>query len=677
MVKYRFDLYVRYTIEIELAEPLGTLQNVLRRANQDFSYVLREYIPLEVYGCMAPPGGQSAQPAMPLTSDPDVSRYESSMPQGPIFELHIPEMRAAEVMSYYQQSLQSQMQQIQRLQGQVTDLRQQGHGMQQGFTLLQQVAPAKDNNIIEVITKFGQGIDPCITAMVASPQDQWTNQQGLRTMTYYAMASTGNLQQIFHSGGFQPVVTAMQAFPDDPMIQQYAHHIVAHAAGNHEYCTELHSLGAPQLIIRNLNFFQNDPRVQQYGCWALGELASSPEYRDNIVQAQGISPLITAMRTFPQEPYVNRYALSALQPLAYTPDYALQIISADGVTSIVTALRHHVSDPQVSYHGITTLSELARHDGCKEQLCNCGVVPIILTTMKAYQADPVVQESGLGCLATLALGSEPNQAAIFQAGGIPVVINCVNVAVASGKSDEATVGLTAQGLNLLGNLAAHTECRPQIIQCQGVDCVLQSLKIFPNDVSVLEHGLRIIAGLAGSVEMTTSLFKMGTLNVIITAMKNGMGDPAVQMNGCYALGMLSGPDEYKVQIGQTGIEVILTSMYFHPREPHVHEQANAALSILCEVDQNKSTVCSSCIGQGTEQQQTGCQLLHTSIRNMTTNPSTVKQCLKCIAVAGYDEQIQTQLRMAGTLDCVQMSVQTHVQDSSVVYYGLRPSQHLH
>jgi len=481
IMKVRFDLYVRYTIEVDIPqEGLSALQHVQKRANQDFAYVLREYIPnIEIFGLPCVPGGfgASGAPAMPIRSDDEIRQYLHSLPNDNAhFEVRIPNNMEAGVQAAYQQSLNTQMNQINALQGQVTELRTQGYGCQQGFTLLQQCAPKRDEDIAGIVLQQGQGVDPCVTAMVGSPTDQWIHQQGLRVLTYYGMENPTNLEEIFNTGGFQSVVQAMENFPEDAMIQQYAHHIIANASKNPQYSAELHRLGVINPLIRNLNHFGQDPRVQQYGCWALGELAATPDYRDEIVKAGGIDALLNALKNFPRDPYVNRYALSALHPLACNPLYAPMIINQDGVRQILQAMRNHNGDAQVAFHGMTMLAELAKHDDCKAKLCEEGVIPVILGTMKAYSNDWLVQEAGLRCLAVLAAGSPANQEAIYKNGGIPPVIHAVNGAVESRKNDDATTALIAQGLNLLANLATHPECRPQIVHCKGVEAVLGAMK---------------------------------------------------------------------------------------------------------------------------------------------------------------------------------------------------------
>merc|ERR1711971_160177 len=231
----------------------------------------------------------------------------SSLPAGyPIIEVHIPEKQASTIAGYYQTTLDQQLLQIQQLQHQVTDLRQQGHGFQEGFRLLHQCSQVKDETVVQVVHKFGKGVESCVTSLVGSPQDQWTVQQGLRCIALYSQQV--GAQEIFHTGGFEAVVQAMNNFPEDVMIQQYGQQLVAYSGTLSDYSREWFNAGAIVTIIRNLNYFTKDTRVQQFGRWALGELAQLPECGQEIVQVGGIQSLVNALQHFAQDPSVVRYA---------------------------------------------------------------------------------------------------------------------------------------------------------------------------------------------------------------------------------------------------------------------------------------------------------------------------------------------------------------------------------
>jgi hypothetical protein len=290
--------------------------------------------------------------------------------------------------------------------------------------------------------------------------------------------------------------------------------------------------------------------------------------------------------------------------------------------------------------------------------------------MKGFAQDMNVQEAGLRCLAVLAAGNPNNQAAIYQHGGIPPVVNAVDQACASRRNDEQTVSLVAQGLNLLANLGNHAECRPQIVQCKGVEATINAMKTY-HDPSVAEHGLRVIAGLAGSPETIQYMMKAGCLDTIISVMRAHMQDPTVQMNGCYAIGMLAGADDAKLAIARYGgIQALLSAMYFLPREAHVHEQGCAALAILAELDQNKGTIGETRCGEG-QHQQDGVQIMSSSARNMCQYASAAKQCCKLIAVVALNEQVKDALLRTNTLEAIFMCLQNHGNDPSMLYYGLK------
>mmetsp|Transcript_35338 Transcript_35338/g.82564 ORF Transcript_35338/g.82564 Transcript_35338/m.82564 type:complete len:1196 (+) Transcript_35338:246-3833(+) len=645
--KYRFDLYVRYTVEIELNEWLNSLSALNERANHDFANVLRQYFPnLQMYACQAAPGGYAPPNPVLLQSDQDVDSYMRSMNGCPIFEVRMPQTYNA--WDTYNQWYSQQNSQLQHLQGQVTELRKAGQGLQQGFSLLQQASNQQEPSaMVSCVQNYGEGIDPCITCMVGQPGDAWTAHQGTRLVNAYASASPQNMTEIQQSNGFEAVITAMKNFPSDSSVQQNGCQFVAMAAQNPEYHTELHRLGAVEPMVKDMQHFQSDPNVMKYGCWGLGQLASSPEWRSEIVRLNGLEPMIQAMKQFPADPEVNRWACQGLQPFATQGEYASQVVNYDGIQPMVTALQNHGRDPQVTYHCLTSLSELSRHTDSKVAVVNAGAIPAILQTMKGYSDAPMVQETGLRCLAGLAHGSQQNQAAIFHAGGLPAVGHAMNTAVQSGKKDEHTVGLVAQGLNLQANLASHLECRPQIVQNRGIDSAVSSMRAYPDEAAVQEHGLRMFAGLANSPEAFSALQQAGAVEQILKSMSHMPGEAAVQANGAYALGMLAGHDDGKKRVlANSGVESLLSAM-FHHQVPMVHEQACAALAVLVADPNAKSAFMTCSVGIPGEEPLNGYQILEHCLKNMSHHPGTMRQCLKLIAILAADETIKKKLLEMG------------------------------
>mmetsp|Transcript_31715 Transcript_31715/g.87591 ORF Transcript_31715/g.87591 Transcript_31715/m.87591 type:complete len:534 (+) Transcript_31715:125-1726(+) len=533
-MRHRFHLWVRHTFEVDLENPLLSREAVDRQVNHDFGYILKEYIPgLVLHGHAAAPENGPGPHTIPLNTDEDVRRYMSSLPCGfPILDVRIPDVKASVVAKQYQQTLASNCIQIQRLQEQVTELRQQGYGSQQGFSMLQQYASLQDDGIVTAVSRQGMGIQPCVTAMVGNPKDPWANQQGLRVMALYGNGSLENQQEIYHTGGFKTVVQAMTAFPDDPTTQHYAARLIAETSSIPEHAQEWHDARAVEPIVRNLEAFQQDPRVQQHCTRALGALAQNPTHRDNVVKAGGMQALVNSMRYFPQDVHVNKHALEALRPLAQS--HAGEMIQAGVAPAVIQALQSHRNDAQVAVSGLSTLAELAGHRDCREQLHSASTVPVILTTMQAFANSSVVQECGLRCLATLAEGSTDAQNLIFQAQGVPMVLHAIQQATSSGAKGETATNLIAEGLNLVANLSANPECRSHIAQTGGVESALGAMREHPQCAPIQAHSMRVLAGLGSMTEIGHHLIKQGTPEAIVRGMQNCTSDVAVQMHGCYA-----------------------------------------------------------------------------------------------------------------------------------------------
>ncbi|CAK8997030.1 Protein aardvark (Suppressor of amiB protein 16) [Durusdinium trenchii] len=552
--------------------------------------------------------------------------------------------------------------------------------------LLQQVAPVQDDQVYSIVQKYGQGVNPAVTAMTGNPDDLFSNQQGgapeqrssggrrdpavtvswwntdelerslsIRVLSYWG-SEPARMQDVYQTGGFPPVIQAMQHFQergaqersgerggrDDPGVGRYGVQFLSHAANqSSQYIHELHHLGTVPIVIQQMNQFPQDVSLQQYGCQYLCSMAQMPDIRDEIVKEGGVRPLISAMNNYPQDPMVHRYALSALSPLAYIDDYASQIIGAGGVTAVKNTLQYHSADPQVAISALGMINELAKHEGCKDSLVNAGIIPILLQVMQVHAGNPHVQALGLKCLATLCANNTAIQTGLYQAHGIPAILNAIRSAADTRATDEATVGLITEGMNLLAAIATNQECRPLIMQHGGLEITLQVMRFYIDFPLIQEHCLRILSGLTLWPEAAAKLLHAGYIDCIIAAMVKYHEHQGVQMSGAYALGMVAGGDDAKAAvISAKGIEALVAAMYWHPTDQHVNEQASAALSILCESDRGKSILAQTLVVAWmaeAKDDQSSAEIIATSMRGLYHVANTLKQIAKLVAIAGLDE----------------------------------------
>eukprot|EP00434_Breviolum_minutum_P015963 symbB.v1.2.014071.t1/scaffold1011.1/size144341/1 len=650
-------------------------------ANREFFYILREMTKLQIYGCGgAPSGGWSGHIVAQLRNDQDLQQYLSKdVPsQGPVYELHLPD--GTDAGAWYQNNIQSYQSHIQNLQDQVNNLRQQGQGLQQGleqrkkrvnrlgFMLLQQVAPVQDDQVFSIVQKYGQGVHPAVTAMTGNPEDLFSNQQGIRVLSYWG-SDPQRMQDVYQTGGFPPVIHAMQQFQEDPGVGRYGVQFLSHAAGQStEYMRELHHLGSVPIVIQQMNQFPQDVQLQQYGCQYLCSMAQAmPDVREEILKLGGIRPIIAAMNNYPQDPTVHRYALSALSPLAYIPENGTQIIDAGGVSAVKNTLQYHSGDPNVAISALSMINELAKHDGCKDSLVNAGIIPILLNVMQGHAGNPHVQAQGLKCLATLCANNTAIQTGLYQAQGIPAILNAIRTAADTRQTDAGTVELITEGVNLLAAIASNPECRPLIMQHGGIEITLQVMRFYIDFPLIQEHCLRILSGLTLWPEAAAKLLHAGYIDCIIAAMMKYPEHQGVQMSGAYALGMVAGADDAKTAvINAKGIEALVAAMYWHPTDQHVNEQACAALSILCESDRGKSILAKTVVDD-----QSSPEIIANSMRSLYGVAPTLKQLAKLVAIAGLDDTMKDGFLKAFILNGLVQSLEAHSKDQGVVFYVLK------
>ena len=245
---------------------------------------------------------------------------------------------------------------------------------------------------------------------------------------------------------------------------------------------------------------------------------------------------------------------------------------------------------------------------------------------------------------------------LYQAQGIPAILNAIRTAADTRKTDEATVELIAEGVNLLAAIASHQECRPLIMQHGGIEITLQVMRFYIDFPIIQEHCLRILSGLTLWPEAAAKLLQAGYIDCIIAAMRKYPEHQGVQMSGAYALGMVAGSDDAKnAVLAAAGIEVLVAAMCWHPMDQHVNEQACAALSILSEPDRGKAILAKTSVDEQSSAEivansmrglysiaawLSGLQVRKRSGFELAMEANTLKQIAKLVAIAGLDDTMR-------------------------------------
>ena len=91
----------------------------------------------------------------------------------------------------------------------------------------------------------------------------------------------------------------------------------------------------------------------------------------------------------------------------------------------------------------------------------------------------------------------------------------------------------------------------------GIEDVLRSMRMYPQDAGIQEHGCMALLNLAyNNTDNEVKIVKAGGIEAIISAMKAHPGEAKVQEEACRALGSLAYNADNKVKIANAGgIEV--------------------------------------------------------------------------------------------------------------------------
>ena len=175
--------------------------------------------------------------------------------------------------------------------------------------------------------------------------------------------------------------------------------------------------GGTQAIRDSMNAFPNDPEIQEFACSALWYLAATD---DSAVASAGLSEVPKAMQALPMATKVQQNACGLLRSLAENDAICAGIVRAGGVLAILTAMRNHTNASMVQGLACGALSNLARADAAL--ICQQGAIVDIVAAMKAHRDVLRVQEQGCAAIWNLAQYHEEGGKQIRQHGVSPAIL---------------------------------------------------------------------------------------------------------------------------------------------------------------------------------------------------------------------------------------------------------------
>ena len=172
-------------------------------------------------------------------------------------------------------------------------------------------------------------------------------------------------------------------------------------------------------------------------------------------------------------------------------------------------------------------------------------------------------------------------------------------------------------------------------------------------------GLRVL----DDARVHTQMVRLGAAEAIIAAMRLLCANEAVNIHGCYALGMLAQSEENKIHIAQVhGIQQVLAALSVHSSHEHVNGHGCAALCMLCEINQNKVAV----------RDCNGLEVIVAAARNFGQHPQVMAQILRLFALLSLDPGSRQALSKLNVLKVIVSAVRhSSGQSHDVLLYGFK------
>ncbi|KAJ5078151.1 protein aardvark [Anaeramoeba ignava] len=230
------------------------------------------------------------------------------------------------------------------------------------------------------------------------------------------------------------------------------------------------------------------------------------------------------------------------------------------------------------------IKKLERYNKGKEII----TIKDVIKYLKLYPNNEKIQEFGCQALFKLT-GSYPRDNFKFREekgeeigilGGLPILFQSM-------KNFKQNQSFLRKAMELFTNISLSSKNKTRIRELQGIQIIIQTMKIFDTDEIIQDKGCWVLLNLSAYEDKNKiQIMELGGIESVIIAMKNFKGIKDIQENGCGFLGNI-GIANKKIQIKIRelgGIEVVLSSIqtYHTVEDEHINRNGCWTLFNLCE-----------------------------------------------------------------------------------------------
>lgn len=335
---------------------------------------------------------------------------------------------------------------------------------------------------------------------------------------------------LLEMGAMEVIADAMQAFPQDMVLQMSGCRAMCNTSGTPETQVCYAEFGAVDLALDAMGLFLEDARMQEQGLAALANLAATPDNIPELIDKGCLPQAVAAMNKYPGDLEVQLKGCSVITNLSsHALDVRGAIMESSGGGAVILAMVLHSQEPEVQEKALRALRNLsANNDDIKVELAHMGGIDAVVQAMRVHRDVSTVQEAGASTLCSLAANPD-NKLMIGQCGGVDVTIRAMWV-----HSD--TVSTVEWCCRALYSLSLNNENRMTILEVGGITAAVNAMQAHSESSVVQEMGCAILCSLATNDESAKEkIVAEEALDAIVLAMVLFSEDVGVQEQACHVL----------------------------------------------------------------------------------------------------------------------------------------------
>ncbi|XP_074834264.1 armadillo repeat-containing protein 6 [Carettochelys insculpta] len=271
--------------------------------------------------------------------------------------------------------------------------------------------------------------------------------------------------------------------------------------------------------------------------------------------------------------------LKALHALSAIMDGQPDLLDSAGQELLLQTLKKNADDAALTQAGIRCIRHAClKHEQNRQELVKGGILPLLTAAIVQHGDCAGVVREACSVLRVMTLDDDirvPFGHAHDRAKMIVSENNGLKVLIEAVKAFTDDSSVLSDLCATLARLSVRNEFCQEIVDLGGLNFMVALLADCIDQQELVKQVLSAIWAIAGNDDVKDAIINAGGADLIVLAMSHHLANPQICEQGCAALCMLAlrKPENCKVIMEGGGALAALQAMKVHPKEVAVQKQA--------------------------------------------------------------------------------------------------------